>query len=142
MKKHFVTFLSPGTFVSETTTLEIDSWNEQKAIEMAGRVVERYGATPYCFYFSTRERSKNDLDSKVVATSCKYFLGGKIETLEEIERRNDPNERILRRNMESNGYDKVITNTNSWKITVPFEEGDRYVEYTPPRKTEESSEKA
>ena len=34
MKKHFVTFLSPGTFVSETTTKPIASWSVEKAKAM------------------------------------------------------------------------------------------------------------
>lgn len=123
MKKHFVTFFSPGTFVSEITTKPIDKWNTNTAIEMAEKIKERHGAKPYGFQFSTRERRDNDLDSKVTKTSNMYYLGGKIETLAQIKKRNDPKEEILISNMECNGWDKVITNTNSWKITLPFEEG-------------------
>ncbi len=34
MEKHFVTFLSPGTFVAEDRTLPIDSWDVNKAQEI------------------------------------------------------------------------------------------------------------
>lgn len=48
MKKCLVTFLSPGTFVSEQTTKEIEDWCHLKAVDMADDVKERYGATPVC----------------------------------------------------------------------------------------------
>ena len=47
MNKHFVTFYSPGSFVAETTTREIESWDIRKAQEMADKISERYDATPY-----------------------------------------------------------------------------------------------
>jgi len=65
VQKHFVTFYSPGTFVSEESSLPIDAWDVDKAKEMAHDVVERYGATPYGFRFTTRSRGDADLDSKI-----------------------------------------------------------------------------
>lgn len=124
MKKHFVTFYSPGTFVSEETEKPIDAWDVDKAIEMARNIKERYSATPYGFRFSTRSRRREDLDSKVSKTSPMYFLGGKVETLAQVRKRNDPKERILLANMESNGYARIITNNNSWKWTGPLGDDD------------------
>ena len=132
MEKHFVTFYSPGTFVSETTTRDIPAWDVELAKEMASTVFERHGARPYGFEFTTRGRGPNDLDSKVIAKSGTYFLGGVIETYEQVVARNDPEERILRDNMRANGWDKIITNTNSWRITRPFEEGDFLLEFAFP----------
>lgn len=120
MKAHFVTFLSPGTFFHENTTKPIESWDVEKAKAMAKDIVERHGATPFAFYFTTRARGENELDSSQVAKSCTYYLGGKIETLAEVEARNDPKESILRSNMRCNGWDRIITNTNSWKVTQPL----------------------
>lgn len=132
IRKHFVTFYSPGTFMAEDNTVEIASWDVPTAIIMAGSIKQRYNATPYGFRFSTRERGPDDLDSKVTERSSgTYYLGGKIETLAEIEARNDPNDAILIQNMKSNGYDKVIVNTNSWKWTQPFTDKDVLLEYTP-----------
>ena len=71
MKKHFVTFFSPGTFVSETTEKEIDSWDVEKAKELARSIKERHGATPYGFRFITRSRNDDELDSKVSDRSNK-----------------------------------------------------------------------
>ena len=53
-----------------------------------------------------------------------YYLGGKIETLEEIKARNDPAERTLLSNMEINCYPRVIVNTNSWRWTQPLKDDD------------------
>lgn len=124
MKKHFVTFYSPGTMVAETTIKEIESWDTDKAVEISKEIKERYGALPYGFNFTTRERTDKDLDSKVVKTSCTYYLGGEILTLEQLEARNDPTEDILRNNMRMNKWKRVIINTNSWKWTQPLKDND------------------
>jgi len=132
IEKHFVTFLSPGTFVSEESTYEIDSWDVQKAMEMAASVKERYGATPYAFYFTTRTRGDDDFDSKRTATSCTYHLGGELLTVEDVERENKPDQEILLSNMRSH-TPKVVRNTNSWMHHAPFKDGDVLLDYTPPQ---------
>jgi hypothetical protein len=134
VEKHFVTFYSPGTFVAETTEKPIDTWDVNKAMEMAHDVIERYGATPYGFQFSTRSRGDDDLDSKRSAESPFYHLGGKIESLAEVEARNDPKEEILRSNMRENDYDRVVINDNSWRSTRPFAKDDVMLDWKPKAK--------
>lgn len=124
MKKHFVRFYSPGTFVAETNELPIDAWNVNEAVKLASTIIQRYGARPYGFRFVTRERKDDELDSREVALSPQYFLGGTVETLEEIEARNDPADRILLSNMWGNGYAAVVTNDNSWRWTQPLQPDD------------------
>ena len=124
MKKHYVTFYSPGTLVAEQTTKEIDSWDTDKAIEMAKGIQERHGAIPYGFIFTTRERSEADFDSKQTEHSGMYYLGGKVFTLEDIKARNNPDDHILISNMQNNGYDRVVENNNSWRWTQPLNESD------------------
>lgn len=124
MKAHFVHFMSPGTFVTEQTRKPIESWDVDEAVKMAREIKERHNARPYGFQFSTRERKEDDFGSKEVARSGVYFLGGKIETLAEVEARNLPHERILRSNMRNNGWDKIVINTNSWEWTQPLGEND------------------
>jgi hypothetical protein len=101
---------------------------------MVRDIKERYAATPFAFYFSTQSRGSDDLNSSETARSGRYYLGGKVETLKDIEARNDPEEAILRQNMKGNKWDRVITNTNSWKVTQPFTEDDIILDYTVPRK--------
>lgn len=118
---HFVTFFSPGTFVHETTTRPIDSWDIETAKVMADSIVERYGATPFGFQFTTRSRGDEDLDSKISATSPMYFLGGTVEALAEVKARATDNDRILISNMEGNGWDRVVTNTNCGSASSRFD---------------------
>lgn len=124
MKRHFVTFLSPGTLFDETRELPISGWDPEQAKEMAKGIVERYNATPYGFYFTTRERKQKDLDSREVARSSTYHLGGRILTAEEILAGTDPKEDILRSNVECNDIKRIIVNENSWRHTCEFHDGD------------------
>jgi hypothetical protein len=122
MKRHFVTFYSPGTFVAETTTKPITAWNVEAACALAAGINERHGARPYGFRFSTRARGPDDLDSREVASSAMYYLGGTVETLAEVEARNDPSERILLSNMRGNGYDRIVRSggPGRWSWTQPL----------------------
>lgn len=128
MEQHFVTFYSPGTFAAEATTKPVDAWAVPLALEMMADIKERHGATPYGFRFSTRCRADDELDSKVIATGPMHYVNVKVETLAEIEARNDPKEEILRSNMRRNGYDRVATTTTGWKWTQPLREDDVIVE--------------
>jgi len=124
MERHFVIFFSPGTFCAEHTERPINSWDVDTAVEMAKGIKERHSAVPYGFQFITRARSDEELDSKVVRRSGTHFLGGEILTLEQVKARNDPKDKILIGNMEGNGWNRVVVNTNSWQWTQPFEDGD------------------
>ncbi|MBZ5662727.1 MAG: hypothetical protein LAO08_20185 [Acidobacteriia bacterium] len=124
MKVHFVTFYSPGTFVAEESVKPIPSWDVELAKTMALGIKERYGATPYGFRFSTRSRSEEDLDSRVTAESPRYFLGGTVETLAEVKARATTRDSILIANMENNGWDRCITNRNSFTSTHVLEPDD------------------
>ena len=125
IQQHFVVFQSPGTFVAEEDTHAIGGWDVEIATHMARDICQRHGAKPYGFRFITRE------DSKIIAKSNFYWLGGVIETLAEVEARNDPKEEILRENMRHNNIDHIVINNNSYKWTAPFKEGDVLLEFTP-----------
>ena len=115
-EKHFVTFLSPGTFVSETTTKEIDSWSVDLAMRMARDIKERHGATPYGFRFETK--ASDGWEPRTVKSSGIYYLGGTLLTIDDVP---DTDEiKTLRWNMKNNDIETVIENTNSWKVTMPF----------------------
>lgn len=124
MKKHFVTFYSPGTFVAEQTTKPIDSWDIDCAVAMSTAITERHNAKPYAFQFTTRERGPDDFDSKEVARSGMHYIGGKVETLTQVEARNDPKEEVLRSNMRINGWNRIWTSTVGWKWSQPLRDDD------------------
>jgi hypothetical protein len=116
-EKHFVTFYSPGTFVSETSTKEIDSWNVDQAVAMARNIKERHAATPFGFAFETQV--SDGWEPKTVRKSGMYYLGGRLLTIDDIP---DTDEnKTLRWNMKYNNIETVIENTNSWKTTMPFD---------------------
>lgn len=132
MEKHFVEFLSPGTFVSEATEKPIDAWDTEKAVIMAAEIIERHGAKPYGFRFTTRARGDDDLDSKVTKRSGMYYLGGEVFTRDQVEARNLPGEEILRSNMRSNDIERIVVNTNSWKYTAALGKDDVVLEFALP----------
>jgi hypothetical protein len=125
MKRHYVTFMSPGTFMAESSTKQVESWDVEAAKKMAEGIEERHAAIPYCFYFSTQERGAAEWEPKQTAKSPTYYLPHcKIETLEEIEARNDPKEKILRSNMRGNGWNRVVVTTKGWRWTQPLNDDD------------------
>jgi hypothetical protein len=122
MIEHKVVFASPGTFVSESTAKDIDSWDVEQAKTMARSIKERHAATPYGFRFETWE------DSVRTKVSPMYYLGGQVRTYEMVLLMNLPEENILRNNMRYNNIRRVICNTNSYKVTMPLEDDDIVIE--------------
>lgn len=130
VSKHFVQFISPGTFVPEITTKEIDSWDVNQACEMAKTIKERHAATPYAFRFITRGREAHDLDSKELTRSNLYYLGGVVRTREEVLAGTDQDEKIVRWNLEFDpDIKRIIVNTNSWKFTGALGDDDVVLEW-------------
>jgi hypothetical protein len=134
MQKHFVHFLSPGTFCAEETRKDIDSWSVEQACAMASTIIERHGVRPYAFFFTTRERADDALDSKETKRSGYYHLGGAIRDAEQIKAmpNGESHYRILLGNMESNGWEKVIFNQNSWLSIQPLRDGDVFIPFEMP----------
>ena len=124
MIKHFVTFFSPGTFVAETTTQEIEAWDIAEATKRSRLIKERHGATPYGFQFTTRRRGEKDFDSKEVNRSGMYYLGGETLTIKNLEKEDAQKNRTLISNMRCNGWKKVVRNDNSWRWVQPLNAGD------------------
>lgn len=125
MRKYFVEFHSPGTFVSEVSVHEIEWIDIQKAKEMANSIHERYGAKPFAFQFIIKERKDDELDSRIIEKSDFYYLPHcKVFTLADIVAEKDPKNNILIGNMKCNGWDKIIMVMDGWSWTLPFEEGD------------------
>ena len=123
MKKRYVTFYSPGTFVAEQTTKCVASWDVDKAVEMMSGIEERYGAKPYGFQFYTMKRATNDMNPHEIERSGMYYVGCRIQTLADVEAEGSST-RILAQNMRSNKWDSVVTTKEGWKWTQPLREKD------------------
>lgn len=138
VRKHYVTFYSPGTFFTEQSTKPVEEWDTKLAIEIAKSVLERYNAKPYAFRFKTMLEAEPVPDGEggmlkvepkeVEATPGLFFLGGSLFTYDEVVKRDDPKEKILRSNMEGNGMWVIIQNDNSWRFTGEFGEKDVIVD--------------
>jgi len=134
---HYVIFLSPGTFVSEQSEKKIDAWSPTLACQMSEQITERYGAKPYGFKFITNieadpintwDGEQLEVKPKLKAESKVYYINGVVETLAEVEARNDPKEDILRGNMRGNGWGKIVTTNNSYRHCAVFNDGDCVVD--------------
>lgn len=121
MKQDFVTFYSPGTFVAEMTTREVASWNVTKAVEMMPDIEERHGARPYGFQFFTKKRGWRDFEPKEVKRSGMYYVNCRVQTLEDILTEGPG---VLAQNMQSNGWDRVVSPREGWAWSQPLREGD------------------
>ena len=131
-EKHYVTFYSPGSFMSETTTKSIESWSTMRARQMASEITERYGSKPYSFVFTTRleQETVAGTASKELRRSGQYYLDAKLETYDELAARNLEDEEILRSNMEGNSWPIIVTNgagSKTYRWSQPFDSGDAIV---------------
>lgn len=129
MEAYYIEFYSPGTFTSEVTLKEVDKVNYNNvglAKELARNIVERHGAKPYAFRFIKRARGTEQLDARVVERSCMYFLGGRVETLEDVQAKGPS---ILLSNMKNNGIARVLVNDNSYRSCTQMQDGDVVLEW-------------
>lgn len=132
-------FYSPGTFFAERSMRPIESRDCAKAVAMAEEIVERHGARPYGFVFETQlvadpvpdgRGGTLNVEPKKIRGSGMHFLGGRLETLDEVEKRNDPSERIKCSNMRANDSCIVCINEKTYRSTQPFTESDVIVSAT------------
>ena len=137
VEKHYVSFLSPGSFVDEDTRKSIAGWDTAKAVKMAKTITERYNATPYAFFFTTVLTAeaiddgmggKLKVEERETARSGKHFLGGEIKSFDDVVKEGNPKDNILLSNMKCNDYPFVVENRNSWKAVQPFEKEDCVVD--------------
>jgi hypothetical protein len=113
MKKTYVEFYYPGSFMSESSSHEVESRDRPASIPV--------NAYAYSFY----DREETVVDGEKLVGLIKnrspmtYF--GQTMTIDEVKR-NVPNCNILVSNMECNGWEKVVrTKLGNFQ---PLNEGD------------------
>lgn len=136
-RKHKAIFFSPGTFVCEQTSRDIDSWDTVAAVALGADIVERHGAKPFGFQFATYliadpiadgEGGLLQVEPREVERTGTYYLGGEVLKYDDIPSTDDT--RILLGNMKGNRYPLVIENRNSYRFTTFFNAKDFVVDST------------
>lgn len=123
VRKTYVEFLYPGSFMSESSMREVKTRDVLK-VEVPKNA--------FCFSFFDilsviveADGRKVQLTSERVNVSPKHYYGGKLYTVAELKCA-FPSERILIRNIEGNGYKKAIKcRTGNWQ---PLKETDVFIE--------------
>ena len=128
IKKNFVTFYSPGSFVSETEDREIETWDVEQACDMARTIKARYNAIPYAFQFYTKGRSDAELDSSVIDRSGLYYINCNKLSKEQIADEYGTSS-ILYRNMENNRWEYIARTIIGWKGHYPIENDDVVLDF-------------
>jgi hypothetical protein len=119
-KEVYVEYLSPGTFVSETTLIECSTpYDMYEAVRGAKKIKERHSTTPYGFHFV--DGNHRSIDERT------YYITGDVISYDDVPAIEKNS--ILRSNMQGNDWAYIIENTNSWKITQPFDEKDVVVDW-------------
>ena len=114
--KHYVEFFYPGAFMSESSTQEVTS-----------RDALQVDAPKDCFGYRFFDRQEIVAeDGEVLMGSPKNHSGihyfGEVKTLEDIKNERPDPTGCLERNMESNGWNKVVkTRRGNYQ---PFREQD------------------
>jgi hypothetical protein len=122
-EKNTVVYLSPGTFVPEVTERDVETWDPIRAAAEAQTVTERYDAKPYAFYFRRVEVVQGPrgkvVELQELECSGRYFINGKVETLEEVEARaTEDDGAALLRNMRINQIARIVTTQNGYHLHV------------------------
>jgi len=136
MRKHYVDFLSPGTFVSEESSAPIEDWDTHKAAQMATHILERYGARPYAFRFRTMltrdplpdgEGGLFQVQPKEVAKSGLHFICGEVIRYDDIPD-DDKARRILKANMRNTDCALAVETRNGYRHTAYYSSADCIVD--------------
>ena len=100
--KRFIRFWRPGSFFAEDWSKSVDSFDPESI---------NFPEEAYCFQFWEREdvvdREENYEGKPKDVGPVYYHPDSKVETLEEVKR-NRKSENTLIKNMENNGWDKII----------------------------------
>jgi hypothetical protein len=123
VRKTYIEFLYPGSFVAESSTKEVKT-----------REVSKVKVPKSAFGFKffdilsvvvDADSRKVQLTSERINMSPMHYYGGKLYTLAEVEREFPQNDTLVQ-NMKGNGWGKVIRcRTGNWQ---PFEDVDVFVE--------------
>lgn len=132
---YLVTYYSPGTFFSESSSYKFTEFNLWKFCQKAKEISERYDAKPYGFNFQKleipvdlpkTEGFKVTVEPKILEKSGTFYITGDVIFSENLIGKD---EQILKSNLESNNNGVGIVNNNSFKFRGAFEKDDNIVNW-------------
>ena len=123
IKQHFVTFKSPGMATAEHTTKEITPGTRSRPLRWPTTYWNATAPSPTASTSPPGPAPPQELDSKNIAKSGTYFMGGKIQTLQEVMA-NPTGNKTLIENMKGNHWDQVVTVTKGHQWTSPILKDD------------------
>jgi hypothetical protein len=112
-------YLSPGAFFPEESSKRLDAYDPDEALRKAP-------SDAYCFVLYRLAVPSVDLGPRFRIVSVRqdvskrYYIGGKLFTVEEIEQLPGDNH-LLASNISSYGGMGILCRTGNWQ---PFNEGD------------------
>lgn len=117
--KKYVRYYYEGKYIDHIVHREIET---ESVDDIINDIQSIDGIWPYRFQFVTRHPEKETSGEWSISNvSHMYFVNGKIRTLDELIKENNPNNKVLIGNMKSNNYDKIIESTHGWVSS--FREG-------------------
>ena len=131
-KDHYlVTFYSPGTFFSETSSIRLDELDINKILKKAKGTSERYNAKPYGYTWKQIREffiGKEKLEKEEVLDESKgyIFITGNVIFSKDLT---NPDENIFKSNLESNAGGVGIQNFNSYKFSYFFDKNDIIIDW-------------
>lgn len=131
IKEYLILIHVPRVFLKrEEEFIPVKELSIQKGKEICSEFEKKHKLIPMSFQFITEIYNGSVITeySDDTIFSGHYYLGGRVYTLEELEKINDPKYEILIRNMKLPIFiektNKVIINTDTWKWSMPFYKGD------------------
>lgn len=135
-KYYLVTYYSPGSFVSETSSARFKNFNLASFVKRAKSISERHGSKPYGFTVEEKEEPvsmpvvegfKVEVEPNTLSSSGTYYITGNLIFYDDIK--NNKEKAILASNLYNNSLGIGIENCNSWKFTGDFERNDFIVDW-------------
>lgn len=136
--KIYAEFHSPGSFVDEVSSREIETMDPAAACEIVKEIKERHGATPYGFRFVSMlthepipdgKGGEMRVEPKPLMKTGFFYLNATPMTFDDVEAHGG-DVSILLSNMRSNGWWVVVECINAYRTMRSFGPGDATVSPT------------
>ncbi|MBB6487942.1 hypothetical protein [Rhizobium lusitanum] len=126
MNNEFAVFAFAGNFSSTERRVAIQSRNVEYAEGIAQQMTIECGFQPVAFRFETMSD-----DGSIQNRSGWFYLGGTVETLQDITGKNEPGDSRLIHFLEESGLNKIVTNNCPYLVRFPLRDQDQVLSWEP-----------